>query len=119
MEPHVNARGPDLTHEQYVTREYVYDLLKAEIRRTWAAAGNKGELPEIGEDDNLFDAGVVDSLTMVELVAYIESISGGEPIDFLAIDPDLFFTLRGACTVLKSRDFGRRPATRPSPAPDA
>lgn len=78
-------------------------LVKERIYASWRKAGRTDQMPKIDEDDNLFDLGVVDSLTMVEIIAFLEEISGGEPFDFLSMDPEVFFTLRGACDVVEAR----------------
>jgi acyl carrier protein len=51
-------------------------------------------LPPIGDADNLFDLGVVDSLMMMEVVALVED-QCRTTIDFLTVDPEIFFTLAG------------------------
>lgn len=92
------------------------DAIREKIREIWLSAGNISEMPQIGEDDNLFDLGVVDSLTMVEVIDFLERISGDEPLDLLSVNPELFFTLRGACTVVQQRLAAREHIT--SDAPD-
>jgi acyl carrier protein len=47
----------------------------------------------IGDDDNLFELGI-DSMTMVQVVTSIEEWIGST-IDFLDVDPEQFFTVRG------------------------
>lgn len=56
--------------------------------------GDTPELPDIDDDDNLFDRGVVGSLMLAELLVEIERMTGVE-LDLLAVDPETFFTLRG------------------------
>jgi acyl carrier protein len=73
------------------------DNLRAQIltliQENWAQT-RSGALPPIGDDDNLFDMGVVDSLMMMEIVALVED-ECQTMIDFLSVDPEVFFTLRG------------------------
>lgn len=56
-----------------------------------------GPLPAISNEDNLFDMGVVDSLLMMEIVVVVEDCCQ-VMIDFMAIDPEVFFTLGGILT---------------------
>ena len=62
--------------------------------RARVSAGQDPRLPDLDDDDNLFDRGVVDSLTLAELLVAVESMTGVE-LDLLTVEPDTFFTLRG------------------------
>ena len=53
-----------------------------------------GAMPAVGDDDNLFDREMVDSMTMLEIVTVVEEHTGSL-VDFLEVDPELFFTIRG------------------------
>jgi acyl carrier protein len=48
----------------------------------------------LSDDDNLFDLGLVDSVTLADLLVTVERLAGVE-LDLLAVDPETFFTLRG------------------------
>lgn len=83
------------------------------LARSWrGGSGNRtgegGDLPPFGDDDNLFDLGLVDSLTLAELLVMVERLSGRE-IDFLTVEPEVFFTLRG---MLDFADGTRKHAER-------
>jgi acyl carrier protein len=58
-------------------------------------------LEEVPEDANLFDLGVVDSLSMIEVLASIEAVTARE-VDFLEVDPETFFTLAGMWEYLET-----------------
>lgn len=92
-----------------LTKAEVMLLIRERIAQAWTSSGHTTDPPPFGEDDNLFDVGVVDSLTMVELVVYIETLSGDEPIDLLTVDPELFFTLNGMWEVVQDRQGTGRP----------
>jgi len=62
------------------------------IEEHWKRAGD-APLLAIGDDDNLFELGI-DSMTMVQVVTSIEEWIGST-IDFLDVDPEQFFTIRG------------------------
>lgn len=70
-------------------RQRVLDL----IQQDWDAHRG-GPLPEISDTSNLFDLGVVDSLLIMEIVTLFEDETG-RMIDFLTVDPESFFTLKG------------------------
>jgi acyl carrier protein len=62
------------------------------LEEHWKRAGD-ASLLAIEDDDNLFELGI-DSMTMVEVVTSIEGWIGST-IDFLEVDPEQFFTIRG------------------------
>lgn len=66
------------------------------IEQSWQTQ-RSGPLPAISDDDNLFDIGVVDSLLMMEIVVVVEDCCQ-VMIDFMSIDPEVFFTLGGILT---------------------
>ena len=70
------------------------DAINRVLVQIWEDAGNPGPLPELGPDDNLFDLGVVDSFSMLEVVTVVEQLTG-EEIDFYDVDPEELFTLGG------------------------
>lgn len=77
-----------------MTREDFTNELRGLLARLWDESGRMDSLPDLGVDDNLFDAGVVDSLTMMEVVAHVERIAQA-PIDLQSLDPSALFTLNG------------------------
>jgi acyl carrier protein len=50
--------------------------------------------PKATPDDNLFDLGLVDSLSMVEVLVFVENMTS-RAIDLLNVDPEGLFTLKG------------------------
>jgi hypothetical protein len=64
------------------------------LGRAWVGSGAAGELPAVGDDDNIFDMGLVDSLSLAEMLVVVEELSGRE-LDFISAEPEVFFTLRG------------------------
>jgi acyl carrier protein len=73
---------------------------RAQLRRSilefLATANRHQEIDpwSVTDDDNLFDLGLVDSLTLAELLVTVERLSGLE-LDLLIVEPETFFTLRG------------------------
>ncbi len=63
--------------------------------------GINGARAELTPDTDLLSARLLDSLGLVQLVAFIEAESGGT-IDFLELEPEQFTTIRGLCTVALS-----------------
>ena len=57
-----------------------------------------GEVDDIDSELNLFDAGIVDSFKMVQLVLYLES-QLDVTIDLFVVDPASFFTVSGLCAL--------------------
>jgi hypothetical protein len=68
--------------------------IMAFLEQNWARSGGEGPLPSFGDDDNLVELGLIDSLSLAELLVGLED-SSGHQIDFLTVDPDVFFTMRG------------------------
>ncbi|HJQ00127.1 MAG TPA: acyl carrier protein [Jatrophihabitans sp.] len=75
-------------------RQAFYDRVTAFIASLWQAEFRDEPMPRFTDDENLFDVGVLDSLSSVELIAWLEK-QVGQQVDVLAIDPATFFTLRG------------------------
>jgi len=59
----------------------------------WAER-NESPLPNFADTDDLFELGVVDSMLMVEIVFAVEEATGSV-VDFLEVDPEIFYTLAG------------------------
>jgi acyl carrier protein len=72
------------------------ERLRRSILDFLASANRNPEVDprSIADDDNLFDLGLVDSLTLAELLVTVERLSGVE-LDLLTVEPETFFTLRG------------------------
>ncbi|MGX7825345.1 acyl carrier protein [Actinokineospora sp. 24-640] len=51
-------------------------------------------LAGVGPDDNLFDAGVLDSFTVVKVIVFLEELTGA-PIDLGEASIESFATLNG------------------------
>ena len=72
-----------------------------EFLGTIARPGSR--LGAIGDDDNLVDAGVIDSLAVIHIIMYLESVhglnlatSGIDPTDILSVGGILDAVARGA-----------------------
>jgi hypothetical protein len=52
------------------------------------------DIAGLGADENLFETGAVDSLSMQALLARLEEMAGAH-IELAAIDPESFFTIGG------------------------
>ncbi|WP_019632594.1 acyl carrier protein [Actinomadura atramentaria] len=72
-----------------MTRDEFY----ARTRDYLADPARRLGVERIGEDDHLLALGLVDSLRMVELIAFAERVLGVE-IRAEDHDPDVFYTLR-------------------------
>ncbi len=74
---------------------------------TWVrakAAELSGESAEIDPELDLLGSGTLDSMGFIQLVTYIEELTGRE-LDLLEIDPDDFACVRGLCEfALKSEE---------------
>jgi len=73
-----------------------FDLRVREFLATcWSEAQPTTEMPEIHGETDLFEIGVLDSLLVVELLAFVEDVFD-VVIDVTRIDdPTSFFTLEG------------------------
>ena len=92
-----DPRGPKpLTGNQYIVSE-----IRGVLDRIWLESGNCDPMPGVAEDENLFDAGIVDSFTMLEVIAVVEELTG-EAVDFLETDPETFFTIRGMASYVNA-----------------
>jgi acyl carrier protein len=71
-----------------------YSRVRTLVSELWQAEFRDSAIPNFADDDNLYDLGVIDSLSGVELITWLEE-EAGRQVDVLAIDPATFFTLRG------------------------
>ena len=79
--------------------------------REWVAANHqkaKSTKIELAEDADLMATGLLDSMGFIELLAYVESITGVR-IDFSNLDPEEFTSIKGLSRSAVSR-------TMPDPA---
>jgi acyl carrier protein len=53
-----------------------------------------GVVTVIGEDDNLFDLGLVNSFTIIQIIVYLEKLTGVS-IDLTAHELESFYTIHG------------------------
>lgn len=78
-----------------VTFDEFADELRRFLTSCWGETQPVADMPALTPDTDLFDAGVLDSLLVVELLAHIED-AFDIVIDVTRIvDPQAFFTLRG------------------------
>ena len=80
-------------------REQLRGILMEFLEKHWRASGKDGPLPAFGGGDNLLGLGLVDSLSLAEMLVVLEEHTGQE-IDFLTVDPEVFFTLDGILDLL-------------------
>jgi acyl carrier protein len=77
--------------------------LEQELRDHIVSACLPGEDPEsIGLDDDLVDSGILDSMAIMQLVAYLEK-QFGITIPTEEIDPEHFATVTALAGLVKSR----------------
>jgi acyl carrier protein len=85
-----------------VQEEELIDLIERWIRST-RDAGRSGPV-EMTQETDLIASGILDSLGFIELMLYVETITG-EKIDLNDADPKDFTTMRGLCrTILGKHD---------------
>lgn len=58
------------------------------------AEAEASDVAPIDDDVNLLDTGVLDSMGFIELLGYIQTITGRK-IDLLELDPSAYTSLRG------------------------
>lgn len=59
----------------------------------------------IGEDDNLFDLGLINSFTIIQMIVYLENLTGIS-IDLSAHDLESFYTIRGTYDLVQGANEG-------------
>lgn len=67
----------------------------------WILAHNvnaRNEPEKVTADANLIEAGILDSLGVVDLLTYLEKTTGRE-IDLMTVDEDDLSSLQGMCSV--------------------
>jgi len=64
-----------------------------ETLREWMATELKGKVRELGEEDSLLEAGVLDSMAIVKLITFLEERFGVTLTDE-EFDPENFETLK-------------------------
>lgn len=74
-------------------REELYGAVLKILEEAWQDRYEE-PFPSVGESDNLFDAGLVDSFIMIELLSYLETEFSVE-VDLADFDPSELFTLSG------------------------
>jgi acyl carrier protein len=86
-----------------VQEEELIDLIERWIRST-RDAGRSGPV-EMTQETDLIASGILDSLGFIELMLYVETITG-EKIDLNDADPKDFTTMRGLCRTILSKHDG-------------
>ena len=67
-----------------------------------AAIDEERSVTTVGPDDNLFDAGVLDSFTVVKVIVFLEELVG-RPIDLQDASIESFASLNSIYTTFVSR----------------
>lgn len=80
-------------------REAFYQDLRTFIATANTGAGQEPEPCFAGPDDNLFDEGLVNSFTVVQLMVHLEQVTGGK-LDPESFDIESFSTLRKLHSVI-------------------
>lgn len=75
------------------------------ILREWMATELKGKVRELGEGDSLLDAGVLDSMAIVKLIAFLEERFGTTLTDD-EFDPENFETLKAIEALVERKRAG-------------
>jgi acyl carrier protein len=73
-----------------------------ETLRDWMATELKGKVRELGEKDSLLEAGILDSMAIVKLIAFLEDRFGVTLSDD-EFDPDNFETLAAIETLIERK----------------
>jgi acyl carrier protein len=84
-------------------REHFYKAMSEFI--TGLAAERTGEpvTAVIGDDDNLFDLGLVNSFTIIQMIVFLEELTGVS-IDLSVHELESFYTLRGIYSLAQGTD---------------
>lgn len=77
-----------------IDREKFLSVVREELEKRWHDVDGSKVFPQVQDDDNLFDVGILDSLALIEVISFVEQYSGTE-FDLLAIDPAKVMTLNG------------------------
>jgi len=77
-----------------VERQAFYDDLAAYIRKAAEERGVDDSVVTFTEDSNLFDVGLANSYSMVNLLMYVEQLLRVS-VDVTDHDPETFFSMRG------------------------
>jgi acyl carrier protein len=80
-------------------REAFYQDLRAFIATANAGAGQEPEPCFAGPDDNLFDEGLINSFTVVQLMVHLEQVTGSR-LNPAGFDIESFSTLRKLYSVV-------------------
>lgn len=75
-------------------RQSFYEEVSGFLATAWADGRKPGPAPVPEPGSNLFDLGLADSFTMIELIAFVEDKAARE-IDILDVDPESLFTMQG------------------------
>lgn len=76
-----------------------------EILREWMATELKGKVRELGAGDSLLDAGILDSMAIVKLIAFLEERFGTTLTDD-EFDPENFETLQAIEALVERKRAG-------------
>lgn len=76
-----------------------------DILREWMASELKGKVRELGEDDSLLEAGVLDSMAIVKLIAFLEERFGTTLTDD-EFDPENFESLTAIQALVERKRAG-------------
>lgn len=79
---------------QRVDRPSFYARMRDHLAEEAGGAGRAVSPASIGEHDNLFDIGLVNSFSLVKLLIQVEEVLGVE-VDVTRHDPETFFSLAG------------------------
>ena len=75
-------------------RPSFYARMRDHLAEEAGGAGRAVSPASIGEHDNLFDIGLVNSFSLVKLLIQVEEVLGVE-VDVTRHDPETFFSLAG------------------------
>jgi acyl carrier protein len=76
-----------------------------DILREWMASELKGKVRELGDEDSLLEAGVLDSMAIVKLIAFLEERFGTTLTDD-EFDPENFETLKAIEALVERKRAG-------------
>jgi acyl carrier protein len=84
-------------------REPFYKAMREFITELAAERTGEPVTTAIGEDDNLFDLGLINSFTIIEMIVFLEELTGVS-VDLSAHELETFYTLRGTYSLAGGAD---------------
>ena len=87
-------------------RDAFYKAISEFIADLAAERTGEAVTTAIGEDENLFDLGLVNSFTIIQMIVYLEELTGIS-IDLSEHSLESFYTIRGIYSLVQGAGEGR------------